>query len=96
VHAFPLIRFIVERSWLCVEQSGTLCPLRRESNPAAKAGLPDFARKRSPGMRLAESNLSPRSVGVGKTYAILNEGRRRKEYGEDVMGYRFEPSDVSR
>jgi two-component system sensor histidine kinase KdpD len=25
------------------------------------------------------------AAGVGKTYAMLNEGRRRKEYGEDVV-----------
>src|SRR5262245_6058338 len=25
------------------------------------------------------------AAGVGKTYAMLNEGRRRKEYGQDVV-----------
>ena len=25
------------------------------------------------------------AAGVGKTYAMLNEGQRRREYGEDVV-----------
>jgi two-component system sensor histidine kinase KdpD len=31
------------------------------------------------------------AAGVGKTYAMLNEGRRRKEYGEDVLAGFIEP-----
>ena len=25
------------------------------------------------------------AAGVGKTFAMLNEGKRRREYGEDVV-----------
>ena len=31
------------------------------------------------------------AAGVGKTYAMLNEGRRRREYGEDVVVGYVEP-----
>ena len=31
------------------------------------------------------------AAGVGKTYAMLNEGHRRREYGEDVVVGFVEP-----
>ena len=31
------------------------------------------------------------AAGVGKTYAMLNEGRRRRDYGEDVVAGYVEP-----
>ena len=31
------------------------------------------------------------AAGVGKTYSMLNEGRRRAEYGEDVVIGHVEP-----
>ena len=30
------------------------------------------------------------AAGVGKTFAMLNEGRRRREYGEDAGNQRAE------